>query len=64
MIFGSFAGDVSLYTLLEQFVPPFWLHCALSALLVAVLGVAVTLVRISLPDMPSAASTEERRPHA
>lgn len=50
MIFGSFAGDVSLYALLEQFFPPLWLHCMLSTLLIILGAIAVALIRKSLRD--------------
>ncbi len=51
MIFGSFAGDVSLFALLEQFVPSFWLHCLASLLLICVGAIAMALIRMSSVNM-------------
>lgn len=48
MIFGSFAGDVSLFALLEQFLPLSWMHCALAVALIALIGIAAMLVRTAM----------------
>ncbi len=52
MIFGSFAGDVSLFALLGQFVPSFWLHCLASLLLICVGAIAIALIRVSSVSTP------------
>lgn len=62
MIFGAFAGDVSLYGLLEQCVPPIFLHCIGLVLFSAVLGTAVALLRMRLAAASSSQSTDERAP--